>query len=199
MKEALKTHDFVVFLDSDANLQYYNLPYEWLMNLWNVTTDTLVAMPEDPNSPVNQDTKGWVLWNTGFMTGQKSARTLELFERWDSCTTGKRYPGCRHWDYDWAHEQAAFGHYVRYDYEVGKDLVPISCMDGNGANYIFDKKCGGVFVSHHWGSKEKVKEQFYDALDDYFVADLHKYFYANVDKYFLDISNATYPLKNITI
>ncbi|CAI6099752.1 hypothetical protein V2G26_004478 [Clonostachys chloroleuca] len=201
IKEALKTHDYVVFLDADATFQYYRLPYEWLMSMWGFGTDSLVAMPEDPNSPVNQDSKGWVLWNTGFITAQQSERTQEMFERWENCPLGERYPECKHWAYDWAHEQAAFGAFVRYEYEVGKgkDMVPIPCMDGNGANYIVDKKCGGVFVAHHWFYKDLPTRELYEKLDDSFVVDLQNYFHLNQKKYYVDASEYTYPLNDLKI
>ncbi|CAI6090707.1 hypothetical protein V2G26_012525 [Clonostachys chloroleuca] len=199
IREALKTHDFVVFLDSDANFQYYNLPYEWLMNLWGVNGDTLAAMPEDPNSKVNQDSNGWVLWNTGFVTAQQSERTQDMFDRWDNCPSGERYKECKHWAFDWAHEQAAFGAFVRYEYEVGKDLIAISCMDGNGASYIGDKKCGGVFVSHHWGDKDRTIKQLYDRLDGHSVEELHRHFHENQETYYINAEKHTYPIKDLTI
>lgn len=154
IKEALKTHKFVVFLDSDAVFAEPQVPIEWLLSLWDVKDRTLLAMPEDPNSPINRDAKGWVLWNTGFIIAQQSRRTNELLETWEDCPTGVRFPECRRWAHDWAHEQAAFGNHVRYAYNTTDDLRAIGCMEANGAPYIFDKKCGGVFVSHHWGSKE---------------------------------------------
>lgn len=154
IKEALKTHKIVVFLDSDAVFAQPQVPLEWLLNLWNVRKDTRLAMAEDPNSPINRDAKGWVLWNTGFVIAQQSERTDEILQAWEECPTDARFPGCRRWARDWAHEQAAFGNYVRYAYNTTDELRAIPCMDGNGAPYIGDKKCGGVFVSHHWGRKK---------------------------------------------
>lgn len=194
VKEALKTHDFVVFMDADAVIQHPRLPFEWLMSLWNITPHHLLAMSEDPNSEINRDDKGWVLWNTGFIVAQASTRTQELFQRWEDCPVGDRYPECERWARDWAHEQAAFGRFVRYDYNTTDELRAIPCMDGNGADYIGDKKCGGVFVRHHWFEKARTVTELYEGLSEAFVVRLQRWFYENRDKYYLDVGKETYPL-----
>jgi len=51
MKQALKTHDFIVFMDSDVMFHYPHIPLEWLLNYWNITAETLVAMSIDPDEP----------------------------------------------------------------------------------------------------------------------------------------------------
>ncbi|CRK30155.1 hypothetical protein BN1708_018456, partial [Verticillium longisporum] len=74
IKEALLKYKFVVFADADALFNQPDVPLEWMLNYWNVHPKTLVAMAEDPNSPTNQDPKGWVLWNTGFIVAQQGER-----------------------------------------------------------------------------------------------------------------------------
>ncbi|KAM0321598.1 hypothetical protein ACHAQA_010024 [Verticillium albo-atrum] len=155
IKEALKKYKFVVFADSDALFNQPDVPLEWMLNYWNVHPKTLVAMAEDPNSPTNQDPKGWVLWNTGFVVAQQSERTQELFRQWDDCPSGRQFPDCKRWAYDWAHEQAAFSHHLRYAWNKTDELRAIACMDANGAHHCGDRKCLGVFVSHHWGKKDE--------------------------------------------
>ncbi|KAH8686409.1 hypothetical protein BGZ61DRAFT_454437 [Ilyonectria robusta] len=194
IKEALKTHDFVVFLDADAVFMYPHMPFEWLMSMWNVTTETLVAMAEDPNAGRNRDHNGWVMWNTGFIIAQQSNRTQELFDVWDKCPTGERYKECGHWDKDWAHEQAAFSNHVRYDYNATDELRVISCMDGNGAPYIGDKKCGGVFIRHHWFHKHLTVRNLKEAVLDLFMRRMHSNFHAEKDEYYLDAHQESYPL-----
>ncbi|EEY17147.1 conserved hypothetical protein [Verticillium alfalfae VaMs.102] len=178
IREELKTHKFVVFLDADAIFVQPQLPIEFLLGLWNITDGTLVAMAEDPNSPVNRDEKGWV---------------------WDECPTGERFPGCEKWAKEWAHEQAAFGNYIRYAYNTTDDLRVIPCGDGNGAAYLGDKKCLGAFVSHFWGHKgvtveylhkmvaqglmRNTKDNHHDAVFNAFVHPLQ----GNMDKQLKDI------------
>ncbi|KAI5456017.1 hypothetical protein BGZ63DRAFT_368002 [Mariannaea sp. PMI_226] len=194
IKEALKTHDMVVFLDADAVFVYPHLPFEWLLNLWNITDKTLLAMAEDPNSKGNRDSKGWVLWNTGFVVAQKSDRTMELFDNWQDCPSEDKYQGCAHWRKDWAHEQAAFGNHIRYDYSTTDDLRAIPCMDGNGSPYIGDKSCGGVFIRHHWFRKDAPIDHFKDMILDLMVRRLHGHFHSDLDTYFLDAHKKKYPL-----
>ncbi|KPM41467.1 hypothetical protein AK830_g5079 [Neonectria ditissima] len=200
IKEALKTHETVVFLDADAVFMYPHMPFEWLMSLWNITPSTLVAMAEDPNSKGNRDANGWVMWNTGFIVARQSNRTQELFDTWDKCPSGERYPDCRRWAKDWAHEQAAFSNHVRYDYKDSEDdLRVIPCMDGNGAPYIGDKKCGGVFVRHHWFHKDWPIRNLRESILDLFVRRLHGHFHAKKQDYFIDAYDKNYPLEDVHV
>ena len=160
---------------------------------------SLTAMAEDPNSPINQDNNGWVLWNTGFMVAQSSQRTKKMFQRWEDCPLGKEWEDCKHWAYDWAHEQAAFGTFVRYDYDLEDSLKVISCMEGNGAPYIGDKKCGGHFVAHHWSNKVAPIDDLFSNLDNRMVGALHHHFLRNLKTNFLDWSRQSYPLKGIQV
>ncbi|KAM0269832.1 hypothetical protein ACHAQH_009642 [Verticillium albo-atrum] len=159
MKEALKKYKFVVFLDADAIFTEPQLPLEWLMSLWNIHDETLLAMAEDLDVGSNYDKKGWLLWNTGFVIAQQSERTQKLFKSWIDCPSDAEYPGCSHWSYHWAHEQAAFGNYLRYDYNTSDQLRMLPCMHANGSPYIPENNtCGGVFVSHLWSEKWRAIE-----------------------------------------
>ncbi|KAL2673878.1 hypothetical protein Neosp_012322 [[Neocosmospora] mangrovei] len=199
IQEALKTHEFVVFLDADAVFMYPHMPFEWLMSLWNITDNTLVAMASDPDSPRNRDHKGKPMWNTGFVVARQSERTQELFTNWEACPTEKKYDGCKKWAKDWAHEQAAFANYVRYDYNSDEELRPIPCMDGNGAPYIGDKSCGGVFVRHHWFHKDYPVGDLQQAIIEAMVNRLHDGFHQDKKKTFLDASNKSYPLNRLQV
>ncbi|KAJ3528891.1 hypothetical protein NM208_g10003 [Fusarium decemcellulare] len=199
IKEALKTHDFVVFLDADAGFMNLHLPFEWLMSMWNITDKTLIALANDPDSPKNRDEKGKVMQNTGFIIAQQSGRTQELFENWEACPTEKRYEGCKHWDRDWAHEQAAFANYVRYDYNSTEEVKAIPCGDGNGAPYIGDKTCGGTFVRHHWFKKDLPAKDLQGIMLDTLVERLHYQFHADKKANYLDASKKSYPLSGLHV
>ncbi|KAM0276161.1 hypothetical protein ACHAQH_007013 [Verticillium albo-atrum] len=155
IKELLKEYKVVVFLDSDAVFIQPDVPLEWMMNYWNIHPKTVAAMAEDPNSPTNRDSKGWVLWNTGFIVAQQNERSQEFFRQWEECPSGRQFPDCKRWAYDWAHEQAALGNQVRYAWNKTDELRAIPCMDANGAHHCGDRSCLGVFVSHHWGKKDE--------------------------------------------
>ncbi|KAM0450654.1 hypothetical protein ACHAPV_010388 [Trichoderma viride] len=147
-------------------------------------------MAEDPNEKFNEDDKGRLLWNTGFIIAQQSNRTQEMFDNWESCPTGDRYPGCDHWLKEWAHEQAAFGYYLRYDYNGPDELRTIPCDQGNGAPFIGNDKCRGIFISHHWNDKDRTIQNLYDSILNLFIQRLHRQFHDGIDRYFLDAKRA---------
>ncbi|KAJ4012323.1 hypothetical protein NW752_007997 [Fusarium irregulare] len=197
IKEALKTHETVVFLDADAVFMYPEIPFEWLMSLWNITDNTLIALANDPDSPRNRDNKGKVMQNTGFMVARQSNRTQELFHDWNQCPTDTKYKDCSKWAHDWAHEQAAFSNHVRYDYNRPDDVRTIPCMDGNGAPYIGDKSCGGVFIRHHWFHKDYPANDMRQMLLDTLVKRIHAGFHHAQEQNFIDATHYTHPLNNI--
>ncbi|KAH6702753.1 hypothetical protein EV126DRAFT_507804 [Verticillium dahliae] len=133
IKEALLKYKFVVFADADALFNQPDVPLEWMLNYWNVHPKTLVAMAEDPTSPTNQDPK--------VLVGRLPRRPP--------------VPRLQRWAHDWAHEQAAFGHHLRYAWNKTDDLRAIACMDANGAHHCGDASAIGIYVSHHWGKKDE--------------------------------------------
>ncbi|KAJ4252462.1 hypothetical protein NW762_011063 [Fusarium torreyae] len=158
IKEALKTHDFVISLDSDAVFTHLDLPLEWLMNLWDFTPESLVAMAYDLDWEGDYDPQGNLIFNTGFIIAQASQRTQQMFQRWEDCP--RSIPGCEHWNFKWAHEQSAFSHYIRYEFNRTHDVKNIPCNHANGNEYSANGQCEcqGVFVSHNWKNKDKTPE-----------------------------------------
>lgn len=179
IKEALKRYEYVVFLDADAMVLYLNLPMEWLFNYWEISTDTLVALAMDPDAPHNRDFNDRTMLNTGFMIGQQSPRTHELFEAWESCPTETRYPGCSKWGREWAHEQSAFGNHVRYDFNRSEDIKVLPCAEANGCPEVADTGCVGELIRHYWGDKKSLPAAAGDAVLQYFLPQLHELFYHN--------------------
>lgn len=147
MKEALKTHDFVVFMDSDVMFHYPHIPLEWLLNYWNITAETLVAMAIEPDEPQNYDSRGNRLVNTGFVIAQQSKRTQEMYKAWGECPLETRYANCSEWKFDFAHEQAAFRNYIRYNVDRPEHIKVLPCVEANGAPEAINRGgCKGVFV-----------------------------------------------------
>lgn len=196
MRRALQTHDMVIFLDSDAIFENINLPFEWLLSHWDVQpSSTLLTIARDPGGEHNSDARGKVMWNTGFMVGQRNSLTEEMFERWENCPTGQRYEECRKWAYDWAHEQAAFANHVRYEYEEGQDVRVLECNEGNGMpGPRGGSNCNGVFIRHYWFDKDTTVTELYQNMDKEGVVDLHRHFHDRLGDYFLDASSAGFPL-----
>ncbi|KAF5970790.1 hypothetical protein FBULB1_9550 [Fusarium bulbicola] len=144
-KEALKTHDFVISLDSDAIFTHLDLPLEWLMNLWDYRPETLVAMAYNLDWEQDYDPQGNLILNTGFVIAQASQRTQDMFQRWEDCP--RSIPGCDHWKHKWAHEQSAFSYYIRYEFNRTHDVINIPCNQANGNEFTLDGngECKGVF------------------------------------------------------
>ncbi|KAJ6276471.1 hypothetical protein J3E71DRAFT_357524 [Bipolaris maydis] len=175
MKEALKTHEYIVFMDSDVMFHYPHLPLEWLLNYWNMTDDTLAMMSIDPNEPQNYDSRGNRYLNTGFVIARQSKRTQEMYKAWAECPSETRYKGCAKWKKGWAHEQAAFGNYLRYDY------------DRNGAPEAEKRGgCKGVFVRHFWVDKGLVAKSLADNVMQYFLPRLHETYLASSNEHIVD-------------
>jgi hypothetical protein len=198
-KEALKTHDIVVSLDSDAVFTHLDLPLEWLMNLWDFTEESLVAMAYDLDWEGDYDPKGNLILNTGFVISQASQRTQDMYERWEDCP--RSIPGCEHWNFKWAHEQSAFSYYIRYEYNRTHDVKSIPCNHANGNEFSADGKCEcqGVFVSHNWKHKHKTPELLSRSIMTSLARRLHGQFQSNINYLYKDVSNQTYPLKEIEI
>lgn len=165
MMEALKNHKIVVFLDADALFSEPTMPLEWLLSLWNVHDDILVAAAEDIYKKTNLDRKGRLYWNTGFVVAQNTPRTFDLFRSWKDCPSDREFPGCSQWNYRFAHEQAAFSNYIREKYNETDELRMIPCVDGNGSQYIPEKEeCGGQFVQHLWHIKDKTISELHQLV-----------------------------------
>ncbi|KAF2635785.1 hypothetical protein P280DRAFT_170571 [Massarina eburnea CBS 473.64] len=175
MKEALKTHDYIVFMDSDVVFHYPHLPVEWLMNYWNMTSETMVMMAIDPDEPQNYDSRGNRYLNTGFIIAQAGKRTQEMYRDWAECPSDRKYKGCSRWKLEMFHEQAAFGNYLRYDYDRPEDIKVLPCVEANGAPEAINRGgCKGTFVRHYWVDKGLVSKALGDQIMQYFLPRLHQ-------------------------
>jgi hypothetical protein len=183
VKEALKDYDFVVFMDSDAGFNNFELPLEWLLNYWNITKDVVVAMAIEPNEPQNYDDHGNLLVNTGFQIAQRSERAQEMYKIWAECPLEDRYENCGKWRFDFAHEQSAFGTYIRGDFNVSNTLRGLPCREANGcpeAESRGDSGCVGIFVRHYWQDKSLPLVGFGNSVMNGFVPQLHKQYINNM-------------------
>lgn len=187
MKEALKTHDYIVFMDSDVMFHYPHLPLEWLMNYWNMTKETLVMMSVDPDEPQNYDSRNNRYLNTGFVIAQQSKRTQEMYKNWAECPSETKYKGCAKWKLEAFHEQAAFGNHIRYDYNRPDDIRVLPCAEANGAPEAENRGgCKGVFVRHYWVNKGLVSEALGDQVMEYFLPRLHQMYHQTAAEHIVD-------------
>jgi hypothetical protein len=179
------------------------MPYDPLANVWQKPELGPIA---------NSDSKGNTVLNTGFAIVQDLPLTHEMLQAWRDCPTEKRYKDCGHWKLDWSHEQRAFSEYIRYDFNpqgdnivvrrisfssgrlvkvLGTDLAPtksIACDDANawpGSTEdvpLVQTECNGNFFRHHWGGKEKTRDELQNAVMQLLTQLLQEKVTKNIDK-----------------
>jgi galactosyl transferase GMA12/MNN10 family len=160
MSDTLRDYRFVVTLDADAIFRDLELPYEWLLNRWNVTPETSFAMPLDPSWDQNKNKFGRLNTNAGFITVQNLPRTHEILRAWEACP---EKPGCEHFKDGWPAEQGAFGEFTRYEFNRSTDIREFACTDGNGFPEM-GTECEGLFVTHYTIDKSLLKKGIADSL-----------------------------------
>lgn len=160
MSEILKDHEACLYLDSDAIFHHLDLPFEWLMNFWDIHPDTnSLALALDPGSNNNKDKFGKVYLNTGFIIAQNNPKTFEIMDAWQACPDeGGAHPNCTEFRTNGPGrptDQGGFGTYIRYDFP--EDIKELLCTEANG----FPESrsgCDGKFIKHLWtGKKDWIK------------------------------------------
>jgi hypothetical protein len=154
--ELLKDHDSCIYLDSDAIFHHLDLPFEWLLNYWNIhKANNSLALAADPLAEHNKDKFGKVMLNTGFIIAQNNPKTFEIMKAWETCPDPKgKHPECAVFRADAPGrptDQGGFGTFIRYDYP--EDIVELPCAEANG---FFESKteCIGRFIKHIWTGKD---------------------------------------------
>lgn len=172
LRDTLKDYRFVVMIDADAIFRNLHLPYEWLLNRWNITEETSIAMPLDPewyedsHEPIGYTYNKYheINPNAGFVTAQNLPRTFEMLDAWVSCPDDEeRFPGCDHFRAGWPAEQGAFGEHIRYEFNRSTDFKAFNCTDGNGFPSQ-NSECKGLFVRHFTTGKGDLKPAVGDTL-----------------------------------
>ena len=155
MSKILEHHDACIYMDSDAIIRNLELPFEWLMNYWEIHPSTnSLALAVDPDAENNKDKFGKLYLNTGFIIAQNNPKTFEIMDAWDDCPNdGGQHPDCTEFrlnDPGKPTDQGGFGTYIRYDYAA--DIKELSCDEANGFPEAH-AGCSGVFVRHLWTGK----------------------------------------------
>lgn len=171
VKELLRStmkgdHDLVIMLDGDVIFKDLLLPFESVLNHWNVTKDIALTGALDLPLKANHfDAHGNVLFNTGFIVAQNTDRFPTLMRDWINCPTDVKYHNCSHWKENWAHEQSAFSEYIRYDYS---DIIrQVPALDVQSPE--------GRFASHYWGkSKGNLGRVVADSIRDLVIPSLYE-------------------------
>lgn len=172
-QELLKTYDYVIMVDEDAEFNNPEVPLEWLFNYWNITKETTLAMAADPAGDPNFDSKGNVMLNTGFVINQaKAPKTEELYKVWAECPEEQVFPGCAKWKYEGFREQTAFSEHVRYNYMEDNVIQVLPCSEANGCPEAEESGCVGTFIRHYWKDKNLPIRGFAESVMQAFVPQL---------------------------
>ena len=188
--EILKKHDACIYLDSDAIFNNLELPFEWLMNYWDIHNDkSTLSLALDPDAPVNRDKFGKAYANTGFIIAQNNAKTFEILKAWEECPNDDSiHPECI--DYRDSQggsghptDQGGFGNFIRYDY--AEDIQELPCTEANG--FLESKSgCSGVFIKHLWtGKRNWIKVAVGQQIPGKFLALFHEQFLAEKDQFYI--------------
>ncbi|KAJ3492191.1 hypothetical protein NLG97_g5452 [Lecanicillium saksenae] len=156
ISKILAKHRTCIYLDSDALFRNLDLPFEWLMNYWQISpASNSLALAFDPTHEWNQDEFGKEYLNTGFLVAQNNTRTFEILDAWEDCPNdGGRYPECTKFrtnEPGRPTDQGGFGRYVRYDY--ADDIKELPCDEANGFPEAH-AGCDGTFIRHLWTGKD---------------------------------------------
>ncbi|KAL6898601.1 putative subunit of Golgi mannosyltransferase complex [Trichoderma evansii] len=152
----LKKHKTCLYLDSDAIFQNLDLPFEWLLNYWDISpTNNSLALAVDPDREYNKDKFGKLMLNTGFIITQNNAKTYEIMDAWAGCPEENgKHPECVEFRTNSPGrptDQGGFGTFIRYDYP--DDIKQLACTDANGFPNS-DSECEGRFIRHLWTGKD---------------------------------------------
>jgi hypothetical protein len=126
------------------------------MNYWDLNpVSNSLALAADPDREFNQDEKGKINLNTGFIVAQNNDKTYEIMDSWDHCSDeGGKYPGCEKYRLNEPGrptDQGGFGSYVRYDFP--DDIKELPCDEANGFPEAHTG-CDGKFIRHLWTGKD---------------------------------------------
>ncbi|KOS20268.1 Xyloglucan 6-xylosyltransferase [Escovopsis weberi] len=184
----LQKHKACVYLDSDAIFNNLDLPFEWLMNYWDLDpANNSLALAYDPEAKGNEDNHGKINLNTGFIISQNNEKTFEIMDAWDKCTEPDgKYPGCEEFRKaapGRPTDQGGFGSYVRYDYPT--EIKSLPCQEANGFPGS-NSGCEGTFIRHVWTGKDSWLKAFVgQQVLGPFLESFHKEFLAEKDSFYI--------------
>ncbi|KFA79789.1 hypothetical protein S40288_00747 [Stachybotrys chartarum IBT 40288] len=188
ISKILPQHDVCLFLDSDAVFYNLDLPFEWLMNYWDIRSDNnSLALALDPEHPNNHDEFNKTYLNTGFIVAQNNPKTYEIMREWQACAEeGGRHPDCVNFRFNRPGkptDQGGFGTYIRYDFP--DDIKELPCAEANG----FPESrsgCQGTFIRHLWtGKKNWIKQVVGQQMPGSFLEIIHKQFLGEKSSFYL--------------
>lgn len=189
ISKILKEHDVCIYLDSDAIFHNLDLPFEWLLNYWQLYPENnSMALAIDPEAEFNKDKFGKLNVNTGFIISQNSPTTYKIMDDWSKCPDdNSRYPGCDQFRKNWPGQptdQGGFGSYVRYSYP--NHIRELPCDEANGFPQT-DTNCHGTFIRHLWtGKDDQIKIDVGQQMPGPFLKLFHHQFLKEKNLFYID-------------
>jgi len=160
----------VVYADSDVIYANLNVPFEWMLNHWNIPANSSsITMSLEPIH-----VPGWDLTDQFGKQSQNPGFTVihnapgsdiipRMLTKWANCLSESDYPGCARLKKDWPAEMGGFNDYVRHDPEFGGIVHKIPCAEALGWPE-WDTECKGLFLRHYTLEKGLVKPGIEEAL-----------------------------------
>lgn len=185
--EILKKHKTCVYLDSDAIFSHLDLPFEWLMNHWNIDPQKdVLSLAVDPEADFNRDERNNLYLNTGFIIAQNTSLAHQILQDWRECPDdGGKYPDCPRFRNPpiFLSDQGAFGTYIRYDYP--ENIKELPCAEANGYRDS-QTECMGTFVQHLWTGKNTwIKLSVGQQLPGDFLQAFHRQFMSEKEQFWM--------------
>jgi hypothetical protein len=161
--------DIVLLLEGDAFISNPRIPIQTLLKRWNFTADTWIALPEDPDEPINYS-DGVLALNTGTVFVRKGLDAFKLLDDIEHCPY--EIEGCDKWKKSWPSEQGAFTTQFSPHLKF-PSLVRLPCTEANG--FRLHETCKGEYIVHPWLWKDEVipelRKRVYDDIE---LLELHE-------------------------
>ncbi|PFH58643.1 hypothetical protein XA68_13412 [Ophiocordyceps unilateralis] len=184
----LREHDVCIYMDSDAIFPRLDLPFEWLLNYWQLYPhNNSLALALDPDLDNNKDRLGNLYLNTGFIVAQNNEKTYDILNAWHTCPDegGPYYPECGHFRYNEPGrptDQAGF-RLLSYDYP--DRIIQLPCVEANGFPQN-DWGCKGQFLRHLWtGKEDQIKVDVGEQLPGPYLHLFHQQYRQEMDAFYM--------------
>ncbi|KND91521.1 hypothetical protein TOPH_03842 [Tolypocladium ophioglossoides CBS 100239] len=188
MTKILKEHDVCLYIDSDAIFHRLDLPFEWLLNYWELYPESnSLALAFDPDNDWNKDRFGKVYLNTGFIVAQNNPTTYKILDTWQRCPDeGEPYPTCTEFRLNFPGQptdQGGFGTFVRYNFS--ESIRELPCTEANGYPES-DSGCKGQFIRHLWtGKHDQIKVDVGEQVPGPYLQMFHEQFKDEMDTFYM--------------
>ena len=178
-----------IYLDSDAIFHNLDLPFEWLLNYWQLNPkNNSMALALDPVTDWNYDRHGKINLNTGFIISQNQPTTYKIMKDWERCPDDDTpYPGCQDFRKNTPGQptdQGGFGSFVRYNWT--EDIRDLLCTEANGFPES-DSGCKGSFIRHLWtGKDDQIKVDVGQQVPGPYLANFHRQYLKEKPSFYIE-------------